>query len=222
MTDLLKDAQAAIDRKPTRDELRAVQDAFAEPATADDLAFGQDGGIGDPAAHALAAEPLTPAELQQWCKQARDAIESHEAGDSPNSYLLHLGRNPWISAAQNLAIIATRHLADCGGAALATRIASDAQNVANLLGVLPIILRIENWAQCGGTEDGADSKTDNRKKIRQFVPENSDVLKLAKRIKRELPKGGTRNDIARDFTDGDEKKAQSLLRQIRRFPHLLE
>ena len=54
------------------------------------------------------------------------------------------------------------------------------------------------------------------------VPENPEVLKLAKRIKRELPKGGTMIDIARDFADGDETKANTLLRQLRRYPHLLE
>jgi len=59
-------------------------------------------------------------------------------------------------------------------------------------------------------------------KIGNRVPENPEVLRLAKRIRGELSKGGTMIDIARDFTKGDEKKASNLLRQLRRYPHLLE
>ncbi len=67
----------------------------------------------------------------------------------------------------------------------------------------------------------ADNKTDNGKKFQSVVPENPEVLKLAKKIKAEFPKNGTRIDIAREFVGDDEKKAQGLLRQLRRFPHLL-
>lgn len=72
-------------------------------------------------------------------------------------------------------------------------------------------------------ERTADSKTDKQRKRVTFVPKNLDVAKLAQKINRELPKGGTMVDIARDFTNGDEKKAQSLLRQLRgkRFRNLL-
>jgi len=66
--------------------------------------------------------------------------------------------------------------------------------------------------------DRADSKTDNLGKI----PENPDVLKLAKEIRRRGSKNDCPTDIARAFTDFDEKSAQSLLRQLRRFPHLLD
>jgi len=68
----------------------------------------------------------------------------------------------------------------------------------------------------------ADSKTDSLRKTGSVLPENSEVLKLAKKIKRDLPKGGTKVEIARDFANGDEKKAQNLLRQLRRYPVLLE
>jgi hypothetical protein len=88
-------------------------------------------------------------------------------------------------------------------------------------------LSVEPTATDGGegsSERTADSKTDSPEKRGAVVPQNLDVAKLARKIKKELPEGGTMIDIARDFTDGDEKRAQSLLRQLRgdRFKHLLE
>ncbi|MFC1597189.1 hypothetical protein ACFL5Q_04520 [Planctomycetota bacterium] len=62
----------------------------------------------------------------------------------------------------------------------------------------------------------------NPRSTSSLIPENPEVLQLAKRIRRELPGGGTMINIARDFADGDETKANSLLRQLRRYPHLLE
>jgi len=67
-----------------------------------------------------------------------------------------------------------------------------------------------------------DDETDSQESKVRRVPENLGVFRLAKRIKRELPKGGTKLDIARDYAEGDEKKAQNLLRRLRRYPHLLE
>ncbi len=68
----------------------------------------------------------------------------------------------------------------------------------------------------------ADSKTDNEKKSAAVVPENPQVARLAKEMKRRLPQGDTKKQIALDFADGDAKTAASLLRQLRRFPHLLD
>lgn len=73
-----------------------------------------------------------------------------------------------------------------------------------------------------GQERTADTKTDSRKKAGALVPENSDVARLARDIKKRLPKGDTKIGIAREFTGGDEKQAQTLLRQLRRFPALLD
>jgi hypothetical protein len=64
----------------------------------------------------------------------------------------------------------------------------------------------------------ADSQSDNRLRI----PENPDVLALARRINRERPSGKSKTSIAREFTEGNETKAQTLLRELRRFPHLLD
>lgn len=80
------------------------------------------------------------------------------------------------------------------------------------------ILRVQNRAV-----NAADSKTDNRKKIKAVVPRNPDVVKLARHIRQQLPQGGSMNCIALAFTSGDEKRANSLLRQLRgdRYKHLL-
>ena len=66
-------------------------------------------------------------------------------------------------------------------------------------------------------------RTLERTKPKKGVPENPDVAKLAKKIKRDFKSGDytTEIGVARDFTNGNEKLAQSLLRQLRRFPHLM-
>jgi hypothetical protein len=68
----------------------------------------------------------------------------------------------------------------------------------------------------------ADNKPDNRGKKSHCVPENPQVLRLAKKIKKERQAGVSQIDSARDFCEGDETKAESLLRQLRRYPHLLD
>jgi hypothetical protein len=69
----------------------------------------------------------------------------------------------------------------------------------------------------------ADSKTDNQPKKSMPVPGNPDVAKLATRINRDRQKTGmSKTDIARDFCENNERKAQTLLRELRRFPHLLD
>ncbi|GEM_PF-6606757 len=66
----------------------------------------------------------------------------------------------------------------------------------------------------GANRNGqADTKTDK-------LPENGDVIRLARMIGRELPKGRTKIDIALDFTEGNERRANSLLRSLRRYPAL--
>jgi hypothetical protein len=73
-----------------------------------------------------------------------------------------------------------------------------------------------------GAGGQADSKTDNRQKKTHPIPENKEVLKLVKKIKRDQEKGMSRIDSAREFCENDERKAESLLRQVRRYSHLLE
>jgi hypothetical protein len=70
-----------------------------------------------------------------------------------------------------------------------------------------------------------DNKTDNSKKSRKNpVPENPDVSKLAKYMKRQWKSrpNDSKKSLALEFTDGDDSKTNSLLRELRRFPHLLD
>jgi hypothetical protein len=69
--------------------------------------------------------------------------------------------------------------------------------------------------------DSADTGADTATKKRQQLPDNVDARDLAHELEKELPKGGkSRNQIALEFTRGDKKKADNLLRTIRRFPLL--
>lgn len=91
---------------------------------------------------------------------------------------------------------------------------------------------VETLCMCDRAADGpadrqkrprrADSKTDNRKKSDNWLPKNPDVYRLAELLKRPRPDGLTKIDIARELTGGNETKAETLLRQLRRFPWLLD
>jgi len=68
----------------------------------------------------------------------------------------------------------------------------------------------------------ADNKADKKQKKWASIPKQTDVLKLAKKIRQERNSGRTKTDIAREITEGNERKAQTLLRELRRYPHLLD
>lgn len=73
--------------------------------------------------------------------------------------------------------------------------------------------------------DQPDNKTDNSKKsAKNPVPSNPDVLKLAKYMKRQWKQRPSESKIslALEFTDGNRRKAESLLRQLQRFKNLLD
>ena len=69
--------------------------------------------------------------------------------------------------------------------------------------------------------DRADKTSDSREGGRVRLPKNPDVLRLAKLINDGLEHERSQSDIALQFTDGDKKRAQNLLRQLRRYSHLL-
>jgi len=73
----------------------------------------------------------------------------------------------------------------------------------------------------GLSDRTADGETDSQKSNVGRLPDNPNVLKLAKKMRSERESGATMKDIAMDFTDGDEAKAESLLRQLRRYRSLL-
>ncbi len=71
-------------------------------------------------------------------------------------------------------------------------------------------------ANAGGAQS-ADTRADTSRKNLTRVPRNNDVLRLHQKLVKEADKGRSQIDIARDFTEGDAKKADSLLRAVRRF-----
>jgi hypothetical protein len=64
----------------------------------------------------------------------------------------------------------------------------------------------------------SDKKSDTRKSL---LPRNPTLVRFASEVKKRVRVGETKGQIARDFTDGDERQAESLLRQLRRYKHLL-
>jgi hypothetical protein len=67
-----------------------------------------------------------------------------------------------------------------------------------------------------------DTKADRKSKTFVRIPRNHAVLRLADKIIQAAGSGRKKIDIARELTNGDEKKAQSHLRRLRAYPHLLE
>ena len=68
-----------------------------------------------------------------------------------------------------------------------------------------------------------DSEADTDRNSAPRLPDTPDVRDLCHLLQKDLPKGRTQNEIAREFTGempDNDKKAQSLLRQARRYRHL--
>ncbi len=65
--------------------------------------------------------------------------------------------------------------------------------------------------------EGADTCADIEKILLEIGPENRDVLLLHRKLLREARPGVTNIGIALDFTDNNRTRANSLLRQVRRY-----
>jgi hypothetical protein len=63
----------------------------------------------------------------------------------------------------------------------------------------------------------ADKIADTPTRFHRKLPGNDKVLALARILQKKFPREGSKNAIALRFANGDRKKAQSLLRQIRRY-----
>ena len=74
-----------------------------------------------------------------------------------------------------------------------------------------------------GVPDSPDT-TDTQKFLERFrrkrMPRSPDVLDLCQKLANGLSDEKNPIDIAREFTDGNERKAASLMRQARRYRHL--
>jgi hypothetical protein len=84
--------------------------------------------------------------------------------------------------------------------------------------------RLSSAPENGGPRSGqADTKTDNLRKKNSIPKDAGRLLRLARNIKKALEKPGVRKtDVAREFNNFDERKAQKDLRALRRYPHLLD
>jgi hypothetical protein len=69
--------------------------------------------------------------------------------------------------------------------------------------------------------DKTDKNADKKSSSRVCLPRNLDVLRLAQEINRRGEGELSQIDIAIQFTEGDERRAHSLLRQLRRYRHLI-
>ena len=64
----------------------------------------------------------------------------------------------------------------------------------------------------------SDRDSDRRKKT---LPRNPAVIRLASAVNKRVDSDETKEQIALEIADGNERQAKSMLRQLRRFPHLL-
>lgn len=72
-------------------------------------------------------------------------------------------------------------------------------------------------------EPGDDAKTVTGPEFPSLLPESQEVRDLCYKLRKELGEGRSQMAIARELTgesEGDDRRARSLLRQARRFPHL--
>ena len=68
---------------------------------------------------------------------------------------------------------------------------------------------------------GADTSADKSAERKRRVPRDLNILRLAILINENHGKGRSQNELALQFTGGNKKRAQSLLRNLRRYPHLV-
>ena len=69
--------------------------------------------------------------------------------------------------------------------------------------------------------DSADKNADKKPSLRRPIPRSKDVVRLAKKIGDELTAETSQRDIAIQFTNGNVQQANNLLRQLRRYRHLV-
>jgi hypothetical protein len=87
-----------------------------------------------------------------------------------------------------------------------------------------IIDKLESQAVLANAEIGADNGADSNQKNAAVrsprLPQNPKVLRLAIEIQKKSGSGISQHQVAIEFTNGDQRKADNLLRQLRRYPDL--
>lgn len=173
-------------------------------------------------------------------RSLRERMRLHTALGGPSNDLLagfidqealdKIGQNRQAAAAR-LTSIARGQITDEHWAPAAAAILQIADADAAFVGLLKdlreqIMIKLESDEATASAETGADSGADTKQKNANICPprwpENSEVLKLALEIKKKSGAGKSQNQVAVEFTNGDLKKAATLQRQLRRFPHLLK
>lgn len=110
---------------------------------------------------------------------------------------------------EDLTLEAVRKL--CGEFCEATGLSVDDANATPLVDVLAKLRAREETPN--GADTGADASPNSST---GGLPENDDALRLAKLLVEELPKGKSRDEVAREFKGETGAKPQSLLRKIRK------
>ena len=67
---------------------------------------------------------------------------------------------------------------------------------------------------------GPDEKADDSEKNWAKLPRNPKVIRLGKWLRNHKSSGRSDIELALDFTEGNRREAQSLLRKLRDYPHL--
>jgi hypothetical protein len=78
----------------------------------------------------------------------------------------------------------------------------------------------QSLAESHRTSQSGAETADTRKKSGPLMPDSADVRDLCALLAKRHKSGKSLNQIAREFTHGNVQKANSLLRQSRRFRHL--
>lgn len=82
--------------------------------------------------------------------------------------------------------------------------------------------RIEEKLEASNQKTSADSSADIEKILAKIAPQNEAVRNLHLKLQREMGSSTSQRQIAIEFTDGDAPRADSLLRQVRRYRKKLE
>lgn len=174
-------------------------------------------------------------------RSVRERMRLHTVLGGPSNDLLagfidqealnKIGQNRQAAAAR-LSSIARGQITDEHWAPAAAAILQVADADSAFVGLLKtlrdrIMIKLESSESAAPratfTEDsGADTKQKKSPICDLHLPENPEVLRLAAEIQKKSGAGISQRQVAIEFTEGDRRKADSLLRQLRRFPNLLE
>ncbi|NLY00953.1 MAG: hypothetical protein GXY83_33095 [Rhodopirellula sp.] len=179
----------------------ATTELFAAIATAEQIASNLDGGIlGQVTRDEYASERCRLPLLAAWKESLRTAGPQAETTVKLHGLFAALGQ-------------AYRDPQPCHAAA----IRGYCQYLRQHLGGTEAATGENSGATAANGDRTPDTKPDTRK---ISSPQSVELHRFVQKLKRDLRPGVRYIDVARDFANGDQKKAESLLRQANRYPHL--